>query len=108
MMPYLRAKLEDRVTQCKLLGPSQGWMQVILWLHSALHLVWESSVLGNYLYYMNGHADSHSPLLHLAGVTLQYAAGEAQDSRYDSYSDYNDGNKEIWCCIVKLVILLDL
>lgn len=82
VVPYVRAKLEDRVTEYQLLGVSQGWVQVLLRLHSTLHFVWESSVLGNYLSYMTGHAASHSPLLHLAGVTLQYAAEHEQESKF--------------------------
>jgi len=82
VVPYLRAKLEERVTQCQLLGPSQGWVQVLLRLHSASHFLWEAIVLGNYLYYMSGRAASHSPLLRLAGVTLKYAVNRDQDLRF--------------------------
>jgi hypothetical protein len=85
VLPYVRAKLEDRVTEYQVLGLSQGWVKVLLRLHSTLHFVWESSVLSNYLSYMTGHAASHSPLLRLAGVTLQYAAEHEQDSRYGLY-----------------------
>jgi hypothetical protein len=82
VVPYLRAKLEDRVTQCQLMGPSRGWTRVLLRLHSACHFLWESVVLGNYLYYMSGRAASHSPLLRLAGVTLKYAVEQEQDLRF--------------------------
>ncbi|GFG32345.1 hypothetical protein Cfor_10187, partial [Coptotermes formosanus] len=82
VVPYLRAKLEDRVTKCQLLGPPRGWVQVLLRLHSAIHFLWETSVLGNCLYYMSGRAASHSPLLHLAGVTLKYAVEQEQDVRF--------------------------
>jgi Pex2 / Pex12 amino terminal region. len=82
VVPYLRAKLEDRVTQCQLLGPSRGWVQVLLRLHSAFHFLWEAVVLGNYLSYMSGRAASHSPLLRLAGVTLEYAVDREQHLRF--------------------------
>lgn len=81
LIPYLRAKLEERVTQWQLDGVSQGWPQAVLRLYSTVHFVWESFVLSNYVYYMSGRAVSHSPLLRFAGVTLQYAV-EEEDSKY--------------------------
>ncbi|XP_069700986.1 peroxisome assembly protein 12-A [Periplaneta americana] len=86
LVPYLRAKLEDRITQYQLEGIPRGWGQVLLRLHSALHLVWESSILGNYLYYMSGNTSTHSPLLRLAGVTLQYAADMEEETKYPLWS----------------------
>ncbi|KAJ4429353.1 hypothetical protein ANN_28115 [Periplaneta americana] len=86
LVPYLRAKLEDRITQYQLEGIPRGWGQVLLRLHSALHLVWESSILGNYLYYMSGNTPTHSPLLRLAGVTLQYAADMEEETKYPLWS----------------------
>jgi hypothetical protein len=88
VVPYLRAKLENKVTQCQLQGTSQGWVR----LYSAVHSVWEGCVLGNYLCYMSGSAPSHSPLLHLAGVTLQYAAEQNQESKYGSSLHYMNGS----------------
>jgi hypothetical protein len=94
--------------QYQLLGVSQGWVQILLRLHSTLHFVWESSVLGNYLSYMTGHASSHSPLLRLAGVTLQYAAEHEQDSKYGFYLEYGNGNRKKGLYLVHLVILLNV
>lgn len=82
VVPYLRAKLEERVTQCQLLGPSRGWVRVLLRLHSSSRLLWEAIVFGNYLYYMSGRTAGHSPLLRLAGVTLRYAVDQEQDLRF--------------------------
>ena len=70
------------MTRCQLLGPSRGWVQVLLRLHSAFHFLWEAVVLGNYVYYMSGRAASHSPLLRLAGVTLKYAVEWERDLRF--------------------------
>ncbi|XP_021921814.1 peroxisome assembly protein 12 isoform X2 [Zootermopsis nevadensis] len=78
VVPYLRTKLEDKVTQYQLQGTSEGWVR----LHSVLHSVWEGCVLGNYLCYMNGSTASHSPLLHLAGVTLQYTPEQTHESKF--------------------------
>jgi hypothetical protein len=108
VVPYLRAKLEDRVTQYQLLGVSQGWVQALLRLHSTLHFMWEGSVLSNYMSYMTGHAASHSPLLHLAGVTLQYAAEHEQESKYGLYIDCRNGNRKIGSYLVHLAMLLDV
>lgn len=82
VVPYLRAKLEERVTRCQLLGPSRGWVRVLLQLHSSSRLLWEAIVFGNYLYYMSGRTAGHSPLLRLAGVTLRYAVDQEQDLRF--------------------------
>jgi hypothetical protein len=108
VVPYVRAKLEDRVTQYQLLGVSQGWVQVLLRLHSTLHFIWEGSVLSNYVSYMTGHAASHSPLLHLAGVTLQYAAEKEQESKYGLYLDSGNGNRKVGSYLVRLITLLDV
>lgn len=104
VVPYLRAKLEERVTQRQLLGPSQGWVQVLLQLHSAFHFLWEAIVLGNYLYYMSGRAASHSPLLRLAGVTLKYAVDQEQDPRF--VLRLRQCIQKTVCDVIKLVILL--
>jgi hypothetical protein len=77
------------VTQYQLQGTSQGWVQ----LYSALHSVWEGSVLGNYLCYMSGNAASHSPLLYLAGIMLQYAPEQKHASKYGSFLEYTNGNR---------------
>ncbi|KAJ9594576.1 hypothetical protein L9F63_027444 [Diploptera punctata] len=44
--------------------------------------MWEGYVLINYINYMSGRAVSHSPLLRLAGVTLQYTAEEEQEHKF--------------------------
>ncbi|PSN38097.1 Peroxisome assembly protein 12 [Blattella germanica] len=81
LIPYLKAKLEERATKFRLEGVTQGWIQFLLRLHSCMHFAWETYVLANYITYMSGRAESHSPLLRLTGVTLQYAADEEQDSK---------------------------
>lgn len=80
VLPYLRSKLEQLATQFRLeeadgmCNPlwSESSRQLIMKMHAMLHMTWEGAILAQYLSYLSGNSESHSPLLRLAGVTLQY------------------------------------
>ncbi|XP_026284915.1 peroxisome assembly protein 12 [Frankliniella occidentalis] len=88
VFPYLRSKLEDLSIKYQLeeadgVAPQSGWQrnarQLLMKSHQAFHLFWELWTLVQYLRYLSGRSNSHSPALTLTKVALVYAEEDMND-----------------------------
>ncbi|KAK3908622.1 Peroxisome assembly protein 12 [Frankliniella fusca] len=82
VFPYLRSKLEDLSVKYLLeeadgLSPQSRWSKnirhALMTFHKAFHLFWELWTLVQYLHYLSGNSNTHSPALALTKVALVYA-----------------------------------
>lgn len=88
VFPYIRAKLETislkyQFEEADGIAPPNGWMKkgrdTLIKTHQALHLLWELLTLVQYLRYMSGRSQMHSPPLAITKVALCYAPEDTTD-----------------------------
>ncbi|XP_034236660.1 peroxisome assembly protein 12 [Thrips palmi] len=86
--PYIRTKLEELSVRYQLeeadgVAPQNGWPKTgrdtLIKFHQMLHLFWELWTLVEYLRYLSGRSNTHSPALAIARVALSYAPDEEND-----------------------------